>query len=350
MTVLWFGSREESPKVLLYQQANGTDWLAAKPHFQKLDRSSLTIYSTKLTHLKPSTLYRFRFEQEGPVHLFKTLPETLSEHPVKVVIGGDIFLNKGVCSKMNQTALALDPDFAILGGDIAYAGGLHEKQKQGAEQWRAFFKQWAQQMMTAEGRVIPLVPVIGNHDCDQEGSLFGQIFDQDLSYRTLQIGQLVFFLLDTGHLHPIEGAQTQWLQTAFEKHKHALYKLPIYHIAAYPSVYPFGGKKAEKIRSAWVPLFERAGVRLCFEHHNHAFKRTFPLKGGKIDPEGITFVGDGSWGVSPRITLSAWYLKKALPINAVWFLEATAGRCMVSAFDLQGKKLEEFFLTQSSMP
>jgi hypothetical protein len=32
------------------------------------------------------------------------------------------------------------------------------------------------------------------------------------------------------------------------------------------------------------------------EHHDHTFKRTHPLKGGLVDPNGILYLGDGSWG------------------------------------------------------
>jgi hypothetical protein len=33
------------------------------------------------------------------------------------------------------------------------------------------------------------------------------------------------------------------------------------------------------------------------EHHDHTFKRTHPLKDGLADPNGILYLGDGSWGM-----------------------------------------------------
>ena len=45
-----------------------------------------------------------------------------------------------------------------------------------------------------------------------------------------------------------------------------------------------------------LPLFERHRVPVVLEHHDHAFKRTKPLLGGLADPNGVLYLGDGSWG------------------------------------------------------
>jgi hypothetical protein len=49
-------------------------------------------------------------------------------------------------------------------------------------------------------------------------------------------------------------------------------------------------------RQHWVPLFEKHNVDLVLEHHDHTFKRTHPLLNGHVDPNGIIYLGDGSWG------------------------------------------------------
>ena len=33
-----------------------------------------------------------------------------------------------------------------------------------------------------------------------------------------------------------------------------------------------------------------------FENHIHGFKRTKPLRGGKVVDKGTVYIGDGSWG------------------------------------------------------
>ena len=41
-------------------------------------------------------------------------------------------------------------------------------------------------------------------------------------------------------------------------------------------------------------------MKLVFENHDHCFKHTFPIRAGKLDPQGTTYLGDGAWGVAVR--------------------------------------------------
>ena len=73
------------------------------------------------------------------------------------------------------------------------------------------------------------------------------------------------------------------------------------HVPAYPSVRTFESKDGETgtgagNRKHWVPLFERYNVDAVFEHHDHTYKRTHPLADGLVNPKGIFYLGDGSWG------------------------------------------------------
>lgn len=72
---------------------------------------------------------------------------------------------------------------------------------------------------------------------------------------------------------------------------------PVYHVPAFPSVRSFSNQTSAAIRRNWVPLFERFGIKVAFEHHDHAYKRTVPIREEAIDPErGIVYFGDGAWG------------------------------------------------------
>ena len=56
-------------------------------------------------------------------------------------------------------------------------------------------------------------------------------------------------------------------------------------------------------------------MKIAFENHDHAYKRTFPIKENAINEKGIVFMGDGAWGVNVREVHNpdeTWYLKKAL--------------------------------------
>jgi hypothetical protein len=60
------------------------------------------------------------------------------------------------------------------------------------------------------------------------------------------------------------------------------------------------GKINHLIREHWCPLFDEYGVQLAFEHHDHAYKRTYPIRKGTVDPRGVVYLGDGAWGVTVR--------------------------------------------------
>ncbi len=148
------------------------------------------------------------------------------------------------------------------------------------------------------------------------------------------------FLLDSGHGYNIAGAQTEWLRKQMAERGNMPYQFAAYHIGAYPSVYPYEGKTATEIRNNWTPLFEKNRLNVAFEHHNHAYKRTHPIKEGKVDPEGVVYMGDGSWGVSPRKTKEMWYLVKSARENIVNLVTLTEKMGTVEALNIQGKVVD----------
>ena len=117
-------------------------------------------------------------------------------------------------------------------------------------------------------------------------------------YNSLDFGSfLSLILLDSGHANPIEGAQTQWLNNVLEKRQNILHRFAFYHVPAYPCVRSYRTKQSVLIRKTWIPLFEKWGIQVAFEHHDHAYKRTYPLLKNRIQPHGIIYLGDGGWGL-----------------------------------------------------
>jgi hypothetical protein len=241
-----------------------------------------------------------------------------------------------------------DPDFVVMGGDIAYTKDhLRLFGPNELDRWQQFFKSWKEDMVTSDGRLIPIVAVVGNHDvgkADPKKELFYTMFafpDPYVSYRTLDFGSyLRLILLDTGHTYSV-GSQTQWLESALQTE--AQYKIPIYHVAAYPSYYPFEATTSKKIREQWVPLFEKYGVKTVFENHNHCYKRTYKLKNGKVDEEGIVYFGDGAWGVPPRQPKKeVWYLANTMSINCFYLVTMDKNHYVIEAKTNDGKVIDTY--------
>ncbi|MCB1108261.1 MAG: metallophosphoesterase, partial [Chlamydiia bacterium] len=148
-------------------------------------------------------------------------------------------------------------------------------------------------------------------------------------------------LLDTNHFSPIEGAQTTWLNSTLSEYAHLPFKSAHYHVAAYPSYASYHGVRATAIRTNWVPLFEQYKLTTGFENHNHTYKRTYPLLGSQPHPNGIVYLGDGSWGVPPRYPYSAPYLAKTASINAFYLITLYPTDTAIESYDINGNLVEK---------
>lgn len=357
MVVQWHSLARSGESRVWYREEQGEGWQRGDGVVMRLPEGRTVVHTVELSGLVPDTRYVFRIGDGAKEYLFRTCPRELGR-PLRFAVGGDVYYYIYLLRKMNREIAKCDPDFVLVGGDIAYTHN-HKTFFKGKnweeKRWGTFFKEWKRQMVAPDGRLIPMVVIVGNHDVKarQPGNLFFSLFASPESarpYREIDFGDyLSLFCLDTGHMVPIEGEQRSWLKSSLAANN-ARWKMAIYHVAAYPSVYKYESAVPTKIREEWVPLFERHGIRLAFENHNHAYKRTHPLKGGKIDPEGVIYLGDGSWGVSPRKPQERWYLAKSSQINCFWMVTLGEEGCEVRAVGPGGKTIEEVRLPGNIAP
>jgi len=121
--------------------------------------------------------------------------------------------------------------------------------------------------------------------------------------------------------------------------------IPIYHVPAYPSVRRYDGGTSSRVREHWSPLFERHGVRVAFEHHDHAYKRTVPIRAEQPDDAGIVYVGDGAWGVGVRDvhdTEETWYLERAESVRHFILLTIAGEHLDMKAINENGNLIDHF--------
>ncbi len=318
MTVSWLCDREDAPPpAVFYRAADEAAWQLAPGTSEPFPHTDWTLHRVELAGLRAGTLHHFIVAGEGRVHSFRTLPETL-EGPVRFVQGGDVGKDFEVMDNVNRLAASRDPDFAVWGGDLAYCDGKPEK----ARRWWRFFQSVHRHLRTPDGRLVPLVVVPGNHEVHKENGradCYLALFPakSGRTYGAFDAGDyLTLLLLDTGHLAEINGEQTIWLERALVERRGRPHVLPVYHVGAYPSVRDFDGSSAGAIREHWVPLFEEHGVGLAFEHHDHTYKVTHPLRRGTIDPSGVVYAGDGAWGVGTReVKSDRPYLRQAAGVH-----------------------------------
>lgn len=352
MTIQWHTEDKEPKTQVCYRELGKEEWVTHDGIHGKLSDSKYWVHTVELTDLKPDEEYEFFVADREGVNRFKTLPKELSR-PLKFVVGGDAYYYFDRFCRMNAQIAAVDPDFIVIGGDIAYTNrsrNCFNNRTLEIRRWRTFLKQCKSQFVNSDGRLIPFFAVLGNHDIrrvslnTKQDVLFYELFampEKYVPFRTVDCGDyLSLFLLDSGHNYHIGGAQTQWLAKKMEEREKVPYQFAAYHIGGYPSAYPYDGATPQEVRQYWSPLFEKNHINAAFEHHNHTYKRTFPIKEGKVDPEGVVYMGDGSWGVSPRKTKDLWYLKERRSDNVVCLVTLTKKFGTVEALNIDGKVVD----------
>lgn len=347
---------ESKEGMLQFRKADSEEWFEIKTSDARLEKLPLyVLHRVELTGLTPDTKYQFLLPSEDHFYTFKTMPEKLTQ-PLKFVVGGDIYHDKiAFVEEMNKVAALEEPHFALLGGDIAYAGSRYSFLNDDAERWIEFLKTWSQTMVKKDGSLIPMAAAIGNHDVngrfdqtEEKARLFYQLFlPGNRCYRTIDFGDyLSLFMLDSSHTAPIQGEQTAWLSKALQERTARKWKFALYHVPAYPSVRAYSGVRSAKIRKHWVPLFEAHHLNAAFENHDHAYKRTHPLLKGAVNPEGVLYIGDGSWGVetprTPRSPVQSWYLAKSKAARQVLLVTIKQDGVSYESIDSTGQRIDSF--------
>jgi acid phosphatase type 7 len=221
-----------------------------------------------------------------------------------------------------------------------------------------------QHAVSPDGRLIPLVLGIGNHEVKggyngkipQDAPFFYSLFTTpgNSAYYNLDFGDyLSLVLLDSSHTNPIDGPQVPWLEKSLAARKNKQFLFVGYHYPAYGTTKapkggtPLDAKQSVAIRQHWMPIWERYGVTAVFENDHHNFKRSHRLRAHKRDDaNGILYLGDGAWAVQTReVPENAWWLAKAEGRNHVFEVNLRAnGTAMIRAVDIDGKEFDKIQL------
>lgn len=351
MTIQWISFSDEKENLVKYHDNRKGDlWKVAIGNNMPLaPKSPYLLHRVEIKNLEPSTEYVFQISSKGVVYKFRTLPKTL-DAPLRFVVGGDVYHDTiQALLETNRQAAKTNPAFALQGGDLAYSSIKPET-------WVTWLSVWKQTMVTPDGCLIPMVPTIGNHDTEgrygenpENAPIYYTLFRPagSAAYYTFDVSDyLALTALDTGHTTAIDGKQTRWLEEALKNRTHYTHKFAFYHVPAYPSARKFHSKRSSLIRKHWVPLFEKYSLNTAFEHHDHCYKRTVPIKNGEKNSSGVIYMGDGAWGVTrprlPRNDSEQWYLVKAVPIRHFILVTLEKNKRKYEAIDFTGDRFDGY--------
>lgn len=307
---------EESEWTLSVRPRGSTRPFKAIDHKKsKFGETENLVFRAEVTGLQPGTAYDFNLSAGSrslKTGWFRTAPRAIGGG-VRFVVGGDMGTTSAipVCRAVGQD----DPLFVVVGGDLAYANG------RSAPLWYDWIDNWSELVVAPDGRSIPIIAAIGNHETKSFSGLRKRELWKGLpSLRTKKSNAPYYFslfnlpggnsnftvdfsdymsfvVLDSGHSQP-EKRQTGWLERELKERISVPHLFATYHEPAWGA-----GIKANNrnVQREWCPLFEKYQVDCVFENDHHTYKRSQPLTGGVRDEQrGILYLGDGAWGATLR--------------------------------------------------
>ncbi|WP_435017166.1 metallophosphoesterase [Tundrisphaera sp. TA3] len=170
-----------------------------------------------------------------------------------------------------------DAGFVLMAGDLVDRGNERTN-------WDHFFLR--------AGNVfgsIPLMPVVGNHEyLDRGPEIYRKTFDlprngppgidPNLVY-AFEYSDAFVAVLDSNlaiYDASLASVQARWLDEALSRTR-ATWKFVSFHHPVHAS---HRTREYPQLGPAWSPIFEKHGVDLVLQGHDHAYLRTVPMKAG----------------------------------------------------------------------
>lgn len=348
MTIQWLSPPETLEAQVQYQKVGENQWAVVQGVCKPLPlQAPYNINVLELQKLEPDSKYRFKIKNSKDEYYFRTAPENLSE-TLRFAVGGDIYHDDFEQFEAMTKQVALhDPRFVLMGGDLAYSSS---KNNDDFDRWFTFLSVLSKELEDSSGCKIPFLVAIGNHEVmsskfaqgTDRAPFFYSLFAMPglQGYNVLRFSDYMSIaILDSGHVNPIAGKQTEWLKSELQKQANILHRFVLYHVSAFPSVTYFRHSvRSRDIRRHWVPLFEQYGIHTVFESHDHAYKRTYPLVNESHVRDGVVYFGDGSWGAKPR---------KVKPASRTTYLAKSESRYQFLRVDISKTRREFAAITET---
>jgi calcineurin-like phosphoesterase family protein len=233
-----------------------------------------------LANLKPDTKYNYDVLNDGTNEgkgTLTTFPEGIA--PFNFVAIGDTRNRHNIHKKIINQVMKKNPRFIVNSGDLVANG-------RSMSDWESFFEVNHEFM-----RNTPYYPVLGNHEKDSP--YYYDFFDltNNERYYYFTVGDALFVVLDSeGLRNPMPAfisedkedqfwhdsgieylnKQKEWFENVLNLNKEAGFVFVFQHLPLY-SVKKSRVEESKAARKFWGDIFERHGVQVFLNGHDHHY-------------------------------------------------------------------------------
>jgi predicted phosphodiesterase len=279
------------------------------------------VHAAAFADLEPGVEYSYTIgDREGR---FISPPD--ATQTVRFAVFGDSRSGDTPHRQIIAKVLAQRPDFYLTTGDDVADGTS-------MAQWLNFFEIERPLLATT-----PYSGVRGNHDV---GALYENLVrltsdtpGAGATYGSVDLGPAHFLLVDSESPLTAGTPQYAFIERDLQAHQGG----PLFvllHRPLYSSGFHGGAEKPE-INATLAPLFEKHGVDVVFQGHDHHYERTQVING-------VTYVVTGGAGAPLRSVGRSAFTVTSESVHHYLMVEASPTKIRVTATRLDGTPLDAF--------
>lgn len=313
MTIMWRSEPEAEGTVEYGENLEFAQSVESETHSYPFGRMKVCWHTAEITGLEPNTTYNYRLKTSEPweseVHTFKTAPIKGDQMSFKFAALSDVQGSYETFKQVIQEVKEENVDFVVYLGDFT---------KSSSQQEYDLWLESGQEIFSE----IPMMSVRGNVE---KPNYFDQFaFPGNERWFSFDYGNVHFVFLST-MLEAEVMEQRPWLLEDLHENDNP-WIIAMAHKPAFGSGSQNGPE--QYIVDHWVDLFEEYGVALYLNGHEHSYERTLPLKEGKINEDGVTYITNSCAGDDFNPAVRTWLTAKA------------EGVPCYMVFTVQGSKIE----------
>jgi len=307
------------------------------------------LHEAQVTGLAPGTTYHYRCGAQGDWsadRTFTTGPARGAGASFRFAAYGDSRSDDVARARVRAAVERSQPAFSLHSGDIVDSGGT-----------QSYWDQWFQTMEPLIS-VTPFVSAVGNHDVG--GGLFFKQFAlprhapsaagyDDEAYFSFDYGNTHVVVLYTEPAGSAGDAQDVWLEADLARAASdpaIRWTVVAFHRPPYSS----GRHGSDSgLRERWGPIFERYGVDVVFNGHDHHYERSHPMVAGqRAGQGGVTYVVTGGAGAPVYAVGASAFTAFARATHHFVEVDVTPNTFTLEARDPDGNVFDALTLTHPS--